>query len=91
MTEQNLDPAATAGPNRDGSGSLARESKFGGLVQFVVTAAVTGGLSWLAGLDTSHWSGYLGFIGTSLVGLATGLGTAFLTRNRKTITLRRPY
>lgn len=75
-------PARTAGPAADGSKSLAKESKVGGLVQFVVTAGVTGALAWLSNLDTSHWSGYLGMVGISLVGLASGLGTAYLKRNR---------
>lgn len=84
-------PAATAGPNGDGSKSLARESKVGNAIQWLVTTLVTGLLAWMAQLDTSHWSGYLGMIGVSLVGLASGLGTSWLARNRKTVTLRHPY
>lgn len=80
MTRPN--PATTAGPNRDGSKSLASESKAGTLVQFVITTGVTGGLAWLAGLDTSHWTGYLGMVGVSAVGLGIGLATAYLKRNR---------
>lgn len=75
-------PARTAGPNADGSKSLASESKAGTLVQFVITTGVTGALAWLANLDTSHWTGYLGMVGVSAVGLATGLGAAYLKRNR---------
>ena len=72
----------TAGPNHDGSKSLAAESKAGTLVQFIVTTGVVGALAWLADLDTSHWTGYAGLVVTSAVGLATGLGTAYLKKNR---------
>ena len=75
-------PAQNAGPTRDGAKSLAKESKIGGLVQFVVTAGATGALAWLANLDTSHWSGYLGMVGLSAVGLGTGLLSAYLKKNR---------
>jgi hypothetical protein len=75
-------PADVAGANADGSNSLAKESKVGTLVQFVVTAGVTGLLAWTANLDTSHWSGYLGMVGVAAVGLVTGLGSAYLKKNR---------
>jgi hypothetical protein len=77
------DPAETAGPNRDGSKSLAPESKVGNALQFVVTAGATGLLAALTGLDTSHWSGYAGMVGVSAVGLAVGLLGSYLKRNRK--------
>lgn len=66
----------------DGSKSLEPESKVGNAVQFVVTAALTGLGAALAGLDTSHWSGYLGMVGISAVGLASGLISSWLKRNR---------
>lgn len=75
-------PAETAGPNRDGSKSLASESKVGNALQFVVTAGATGLLAALTGLDTSHWSGYVGMVGVSVVGLAVGLLGSYLKRNR---------
>ena len=71
-----------AGPNGDGSKSLAKESKVGALVQFVVTSAATGALAWLTGLDTSHWDGYLGMVGVAGVGLAVGLVSSYLKKNR---------
>lgn len=71
-----------SGPNGDGSKSLAPESKAGNITQFVVTTVATGVLAALANLDTSHWSGYLGLIGISAVGLATGLISSYLKRNR---------
>lgn len=75
-------PANTAGPAHDGSKSLAPESKVGNAVQWLVTAGATGLLAALADLDTSRWSGYLGMVGVSVVGLATGLLTSWLKRNR---------
>lgn len=71
-----------AGPNGDGSKSLAPESKVGNAAQFLVTAGATGLLAALANLDTSHWSGYLGMVGVAAVGLGTGLLSSYLKRNR---------
>jgi hypothetical protein len=75
-------PATTAGPNGDGSKSLAKESKVGAGVQFVITAAAVGLAGALANLDTSHWSGYIGMVGISVVGLAGGLLASYTKRNR---------
>lgn len=77
-----INPADTAGPAGDGSHSLAPESKVGNAVQFVVTAALTGLGAALVNLDTSHWSGYLGMVAASAVGLASGLISSYLKRNR---------
>lgn len=77
-----VNPANTAGPAGDGSKSLAKESKVGAAVQFVVTAGLTGLAAGLANLDTSHWSGYAGMVGISVVGLAGGLISSYLKRNR---------
>jgi len=71
-----------AGPNSDGSKSLASESRFGLVVQFLLTAGATGLLSALTGLDTSHWSGYLGMVGVSAVSLVVGLLSAWVKKNR---------
>lgn len=71
-----------AGPNGDGSHSLAPESKVGNAVQFLITAGATGLLAALANLDTSHWTGYLGMVGVAVVGLGTGLLSSYLKRNR---------
>lgn len=71
-----------SGPNGDGSKSLASESKVGLVVQFLITAAATGLLSALAGLNTSHWSGYLGMVGVSVVSLAVGFLSSWLKKNR---------
>lgn len=71
-----------AGPTGDGSKSLAKESKVGIALQFIFTTVVTGLLGWLQGLDTSHWSGYVGMVGVAVVGLAIGLISAYLKKNR---------
>ncbi len=73
---------STAGPNADGSKSLAPESKVGNVVQFVLVAGGTGLLAALANLDTSHWTGYLGMVGVSVVSLGGGLLSSWLKRNR---------
>jgi hypothetical protein len=72
----------TSGPNSDGSKSLAPESKVGLTVSFLITAGATGLLSALTGLDTSHWSGYLGMVGVSVVGLVVGLLSSWVKKNR---------
>jgi len=72
----------TAGPNNDGSHSLAPESKAGNITQWLVTAGATGLLAALTNLDTSHWGGYLGMVGVSAVGLGIGLLTSYLKKNR---------
>jgi hypothetical protein len=72
----------TAGPNTDGSQSLASESKVGNVVQWFVTAGATGLLAALVNLNTSTWSGYIGMVGVSVVGLATGLISSWLKKNR---------
>lgn len=75
-------PARSAGPNADGSKNLAPESKVGNVIQWLVTAGATGLAAALANLDTSHWSGYLGMVGISVVGLASGLLSSWLKKNR---------
>lgn len=75
-------PATTAGPSRDGSKSLAKESKVGVLVQWGVTILGTGALGWLANLDTSHWQGWWASTAVAAVGAAGGLVSAYLKRNR---------
>jgi hypothetical protein len=72
----------TAGPNNDGSRSLAKESKAGIAVQFLLTIGATGALGYLADLDTSHWSGW--WAATAVAGVSAGIGllTAYLKRNR---------
>lgn len=75
-------PANTAGPVGDGSKSLAKESKVGVFVTFITTVAGTGLLSWLANLDTSHWSGWWAATAVAAVGAITGIISAYLKKNR---------
>ena len=73
---------AKAGPYGDGSKSLAKESKTGIAVQFVLTVGATGLLGWLANLDTSHWSGWWAATAVAGVSALSGLLAAYLKRNR---------
>jgi len=75
-------PATTAGPSNNGSKSLAKESKVGLVVAFLVTTLATGALGWLANLDTSHWTGWWSLVAVAGVGMVTGLISAYLKRNR---------
>jgi H+/Cl- antiporter ClcA len=71
-----------AGPNTDGSKSLAKESKAGvsvGAIVFFLLQTLAQGLS---GLDTSSWSGWWVPLATAAIGLLAGLTTAYLKRNR---------
>ncbi len=70
------------GPAGDGSYSLAKESKAGIAVQFLLTVGATGLLAWLTNLDTSHWSGWWAATAVAGVSAAVGLLTAYLKRNR---------
>lgn len=72
----------TAGPNGDGSQSLARESRAGLLVQFVLSVVVTGALGWLADLDLSTLPGWAASAGALAVTSLIGAGTAYLKKNR---------
>lgn len=72
----------TAGPANDGSQSLAKESKAGIGVQFVLTVLATGLLGWLTNLDTSHWTGWWVATAVAAVSAAVGLLTAYLKKNR---------
>ena len=72
----------TAGPNTDGSKSLARESKAGIAVTFLLTVGATGLLGWLKDLDTSHWAGWWAATAVAGVSALTGLLTAYLKKNR---------
>lgn len=71
-----------SGPNSDGSKSLAKESKAGIAVQFLLTVGATGLLGWLTNLDTSHWTGW--WAATAVAGVSAGIGllTAWLKKNR---------
>lgn len=71
-----------AGPQRNGAKSLAKESKAGIAVGFLVTVLGNGALEWLTQLDTESWSGRWAQIGVAAVGTAIALITAYLKKNR---------
>jgi uncharacterized membrane protein HdeD (DUF308 family) len=75
-------PATSAGPNGDGSQSLASESKAGvtvSAITFFVLQTVAQGLS---GLDTSDWSGWWVPLASGAIAASLGLITAYLKKNR---------
>lgn len=71
-----------AGPSGDGSNSLAKESKAGLTVGFLVTVALQVLGAGLANLDTSGWSGWWVPLVTTGIGTVVGLITAYLKSNR---------
>jgi len=73
----------TAGPNRDGSKSLARESKYGLIVQFLLVTGATAALGWLADLDLSTLPGWAAGAGVYALTTIVGFLTAYVTKNRK--------
>lgn len=75
-------PATKAGPNGDGSQSLARESKLGIGLNTILTIGATGALAWLRDLDTSHWTGWWSFVAVGAVSSGIAYLTAYRARNR---------
>lgn len=73
----------TAGPNTDGSMSLAKESKVGQVVNFAVTTLAGGALIWLNGINADSFAGFWwGPLAAAGVGTASGLISAWLKSNR---------
>lgn len=72
----------TAGPQGDGSKSLASESKAGLAVAFVLTSVATIALDALAKVNVSEMTGWWVPILSAAIGAASGLITAWLKRNR---------
>lgn len=70
------------GPKSDGSRSLAKESKVGIAVQWVLSVLAVGLLDWLSRLDTASFTGWLAGAATLAVPAAIALLTAWLKRNR---------
>jgi uncharacterized membrane protein HdeD (DUF308 family) len=70
------------GPNGDGSKSLAKESKAGLLVTFVLFAAAQGLVDALSNVDLNGQTGW--WVSLANAGVATALGflTAWLKKNR---------
>lgn len=72
----------TAGPNRDGSKSLAKESRVGIATTVVLTVLAQGAIGWLGDLDLSTLPGWAVSTATAGVAAVIGLLTAYLKRNR---------
>jgi hypothetical protein len=70
------------GPNGDGSKSLAKESKWGLAVAFLLTVVVDGAIQALTDIDLSGATGW--WVKLATVGVATALGllTAWRKKNR---------
>ena len=81
MTEYAATPE-TAGPNHDGSHSLARESKLGQTVTGVLSILALGAAGWLGDLDLSTLPGWAVATATVAVSTAVGTLTAWATKNR---------
>jgi Mg/Co/Ni transporter MgtE len=81
MSERN--PALTAGPNSDGSKSLAKESKTGLLTSFatgVIALAVLGFAQ--DKVDVTSLPGWLQGAATYVLATVTGLAAAYVKKNR---------
>lgn len=71
-----------AGPNNDGSHSLAKESKAGLAVTFILFAAAQGLVDALTKVDLNGQTGWWVSLANAGVATAVGLLTAWLKRNR---------
>lgn len=71
-----------AGPNRDGSKSLAKESKVGIVTTLVLTALAQGAIGYLGDLDLSTLPGWAVGTATAAVASLVGLLTAYQKKNR---------
>jgi hypothetical protein len=79
----NPNPANVAGPNADGSKSLAKESKAGLAVSFATGLAALAILGFLdQKVDVSSLPGWLQGAATYAVATITGLATAYAKKNR---------
>jgi hypothetical protein len=75
-------PATTAGPNNDGSKSLAKESKVGIATTLVLSSLATGAIGYLTELDLSTLPGWAVATATTAVASVIGLLSAYVKRNR---------
>lgn len=81
---------ATAGPNNDGSQSLARESKIGQFINGAVVAVALYLADAVGDFDFTPLPDQVEPIAVAAAGVAVGLLTAYVTKNRKrAIPLRR--
>ena len=72
-----------AGPNGDGSQSLARESKLGNLVNGVAVTVALYVAQWLGDFDFTALPDPVEPIVIAAAGVAIGLLTSWATKNRK--------
>lgn len=72
----------TAGPNGDGSQTLARESKWGQGVAFVLSTLALGAAGYIGSLDLGSLPGWAVATATVAVAQAVGLLTAWATKNK---------
>lgn len=76
-------PAETAGENRDGSNSLAKESKAGLAVSFLTAVGATALLGLIQDkVDVTTFPGWAQQAGTLAVATVVGLLTAYVKSNR---------
>ena len=82
MTDYPTNPAATAGPSSDGSKSLAKESRWGLAVTFLLFAGAQGLVDALSNVDLNGQTGW--WVSLANLGIATAIGTltAWLKKNR---------
>lgn len=71
-----------SGPNHDGGQSLAKESKAGLAVSFVIFAAAQGLIDALTKVDLNGQQGWWVSIANAGIATVIGLGTAWLKKNR---------
>jgi hypothetical protein len=81
IDEPVTNPAETAGPNLDGSKSLARESKFGAVTTALVSALLFAVADWMGELDVSPLPDWMENSATAALAVISGLIVAYLTRN----------
>lgn len=80
--ESDMTNPRTAGPNTDGSKSLAKESKTGLAVSFVIYTLAQVLLGGLMNLDTSSWTGWWVQLAVAAISTVIGLLSAWLKSNR---------
>jgi uncharacterized membrane protein HdeD (DUF308 family) len=81
MTYQQ-NPAKTAGPNADGSKSLAKESRWGLATSFIVFTVLQSVLDGLTRVDLSGSDGWWVPVLNAAIAAISGLIAAYLKKNR---------
>lgn len=79
---EKTNPALVAGESRDGSKSLAKESKVGIFVTLALTALAQGAIGYLGDLDLSTLPGWAVGTATAAAAAVVGLLTAYVKKNR---------